>query len=114
MVGRPVRRRLRSGSDRNPLLDRSTCLAATIDAEQPDRCLATLCAELLEQEADVSADSHLRHAEPVRDLAGGEPFGQRFSHFPLTRSEGHRATGQHEPAFRAAPNLRYQIRHERP
>jgi hypothetical protein len=82
--------------------------------QQVHRCLAAFYAESLEQESDVSAYGHRRHAESFRDFSGRKPLAQQLSYLPFARSEGYGSSRKYQPAFRSTANLIDQERHECP
>ena len=82
--------------------------------QQVHRCLAAFDAEFLEQESDVSAYGHGRHAESFRDFTGREPLAQQLSYLPFARREGYGSSRKYQPAFRSTANLIDQERHECP
>jgi hypothetical protein len=82
--------------------------------QQVHRCLAAFDAESLEQESDVSAYGHGRHAESFRDFTGREPLAQQLSYLPFAGREGYGSSRKYQPAFRSTANLIDKERHECP
>lgn len=82
--------------------------------QQAHGCLSAFNAEFPEQESDVSAYGHGRHAESFRDFTGREPLAQQLSYLPFARREGYGSSRKYQPAFRSTANLIDQERHECP